>query len=136
MRTSPGTRSRMGTRTMVGALALASSLLAASIANADKDEWRLGGGGVITLTTASVGGADGTGLGFDVHGRVARSITNALELGLMASYGEATDVAFAGATLEGQTGTLFADLRTASVAVELRFTPGVALARAFERTGP
>jgi len=126
----------MGTRTTLRAWALVSSLLAASRALSDEGEWRVAAGGGAVVTKASVGGADGTAFGFEAHGRVARGLTNAVDLGLTASYAEGTDVAFAGATLGGQTGTLYSDLRMVSLGLDLRLAPGVALARAFERTGP
>lgn len=111
-------------------------LLVAGLAHADDGEWRIAAGGGGSVTTASAGGAEGTGMGFEAHGRVGRGITNAVELGVAASYSDATDVAFAGATLDRQIGTLYADVHTVSLGIELRLTPGVALARAFERTGP
>jgi hypothetical protein len=59
-----------------------------------------------------------------------------VELGLVGTYAHATDVSFSAATLDGQSGTLFADLSMATFGAELRWTPGLTLARAFERTGP
>jgi hypothetical protein len=40
------------------------------------------------------------------------------------------------ATLDGQAGTLYADLTVFTLGAELRWTPGVGLARLFERTSP
>jgi hypothetical protein len=38
--------------------------------------------------------------------------------------------------VESQAGKLFADVSTFSMGAEVRWTPGLGLARAFERTGP
>jgi hypothetical protein len=103
---------------------------------ADQSEWRIGAGGGAIVVDARIGGADGIGIGYEARARLGYGLSNTFELGLVGGYAHAADVAVNGATLEGQTGNLFTNLSTVSLAAELRWTPGVGLARAFERTGP
>lgn len=114
---------------------LAFALLPA-VAGADESEWRAGIGGGGTVVNARAGGAEGSGPGFGARVRLAYAISDMIELGLLAGYTRVADIAFDSATLDGQTGRLFANLSTFTLAAELRWTPGIALARAFERTGP
>lgn len=106
------------------------------VVHADQSEWRIGIGGGGIVPTAAVGEADGTGIGFGARARVAYGVSDTIELGVVAGYARASDLEFESATIENQTGTLFADLSEIIVGAELRWTPGVGLARAFERTGP
>jgi hypothetical protein len=119
---------------MVGLLAAVA--VAPALARADREEWRIGAGGGAMVVEAHVGGADGTGLGYEAHARLGYGLSNTFELGLVGGYAHAADVEVDGATLEGQTGQLFTNLSTVSLAVELRWTPGIGVVRAFERTGP
>jgi len=107
-----------------------------ALARADEREWRVGIGGGGTVVNARAGGADGTGIGFGARGRLGYGLSDTIELGLVAGYARASDIAFEAATLEGQTGTLFADVSTFTLGAELRWTPGLGLSRAFGRTGP
>lgn len=116
-------------------ITLAFALLPA-LARADEREWRAGVGGGGTVVSARAGGADGTGLGFGARARLGYGLSDTIELSMVAAYLRASDIAFSAATLGGQTGNLFADVSTFTVGAELRWTPGVGFARAFERTGP
>jgi hypothetical protein len=105
-------------------------------ARGDKGEWRVAAGGGLTLMAVRVGGASGTGAGYDARARLAYGLSNMLEVGLVGGYTHASDTSFDEAALEGQTGKLFADLSTIVLGAELRWTSGLGLARAFERTSP
>jgi len=109
-------------------------LLIAGLAHADDGEWRVGAGGGGTAVNARAGGAEGTAIGYEAHGRVGYGVSNTIELGIVGSYASVSNVPFDGAALAGQTGKLFADLSTAGLLAELRWTPGVGLTPAFERT--
>src|SRR4051812_10223834 len=98
------------------------------LVRADTGEWRVGAGGGGTLVSAGVGGGTGTGLGLEAHARLGYSLANPIEIGLVGSYAHASDVAFASG-LDAQGGTLFADLTTIALAADLRWTPGIGLAR-------
>ena len=123
-------------RWLVMSVALSGVVSLSGIARGDGGEWRIGAGGGVTVMDARAGGAGGTGVGYGAHGRLGYGLSNTFELGLVGGYSHASDISFEGAALEGQSGKLFADLSTASIGAELRWTPGVWLARAFERTGP
>jgi hypothetical protein len=107
-----------------------------TVAVADKNEWCIGAGGGGAVMNAHAGGTDGTGIGYETHGRLGYGVSNALELGLIGTYSHTSDIAFDDAMLAGQTGKLFGDASMVAVQGELRWTPGLGLARAFERTGP
>lgn len=107
-----------------------------ALAAADESEWRVGIGGGGTLVNARAGGAEGTKLGFAARTRLGYGLSETIELGLVSGYVRASDIRFDEATLEKQAGTLFADISTFSLGAEVRWTPGLGLARAFERTGP
>jgi hypothetical protein len=107
-----------------------------NLGRGDICEWRIGAGVGLTVMDARAGGASGTGVGYAARGRLAYGLLNTLEVGLVGDYAHASNIAFDEAAVEGQTGRLFADLSTASIGAELRWTPGLGLARAFERTGP
>ena len=124
----------MGKLVMVSLVVMLAALPAP--ARADQAEWRIGAGGGGTVVNARTGGADGTGIGYEAHGRLGHGVSNTLELGLIGGYTHAPDLAFASASVGGQTGTLFADMSTVTISVEFRWTPGLGLARAFERTSP
>jgi len=117
-------------------LLLVGLVLLQAVARADEREWRVGIGGGGTVVNARAGGVDGTGIGFGARGRLGYGLSDTIELGLVAGYARASDIAFDSATLEGQTGKLFADVSTFTFGAELRWTPGLGFARAFERTGP
>ena len=122
-------------RLVMGGLLTAVAVVPA-IARADQGEWRIGAAGGAMVVDARVGGANGTGIGFEACGRLGYGLSNTFELGLVGGYAHAADVEVDGATVDGQTGKLFANVSTVSLAVELRWAPGVGLARAFERTAP
>jgi hypothetical protein len=103
---------------------------------ADKGEWRVGAGGGLTLMDARVGGVSGTGAGYDARARLAYGLSNTLDVGLVGGYAYASDISFEEAALGGQTGKLFADLSTIVLGAEMRWTLGLGLSRAFERTSP
>jgi hypothetical protein len=129
----------MGTRaaTFVAALGPGLVLWAVSVtAGADQSEWRLGVAGGAVLTTATLAAAPGTGLGFGVRGRIGYGLSDSVELGGIVSYTDAEDICFEHAAMLGQAGTLYANLSTIAAGAELRWTPGVGVARAFARTGP
>ena len=123
---------------MVGRISLVLAALASlpAVGHADQGEWRIAVGGGVTVLDANVGGASGSGVAYEARGRLAYGLSNTVEVGLVGSYVHASDLAFDGASIEGQTGTLFADVSTFTVGAELRWTPGVGLAQALERTGP
>src|SRR5262249_37634020 len=107
-----------------------------SLAWADQAEYRIGAGGGLTLVDAHVGGAGGVGTGYEARARLGYGLSNTFELGLVGAYSHSSDIAVDDATVEGQTGKLYTNMSTVSLAAELRWTPGVSVARAFERTGP
>jgi len=117
-------------------LIVATLLVLPRSTRADEGEWRIGLGGGAAVTSVRAGGVDGAGAGLGARARVGRGLSNTIELGLASGYAHATNVELDGARLEGQAGTLFADVSTVTLEVELRYTPGLGLARAFERTGP
>ncbi|SRR6266567_7591851 len=123
-------------RPCVRSVALFGVVSLCGIARGDEGEWRIGAGGGGAVANARLGGASGTGVGYVARGRVCYGVPNTFELGLVGSYSHASDIAFDGAALDGQTGNLFADLSEVSVGAEVRWTPGLGLARAFERTSP
>jgi hypothetical protein len=113
-----------------------SLFLFAGLAHADEAEWRVGAGGGGAVVNVRAGGTDGTGIGYQAHGRVGYGLSNTFELGFVGMYASVSNVPFDGAALAGQTGRLFADVSTAELLAEVRWRPGVALAGAFERTSP
>ena len=116
--------------------ALPALIAVPNLARGDTGEWRIGVGGGGTVMNARAGGADGTGIGYQAHGRLGYGLSNTFELGLVAAYAHASDLQFDSAMVESQAGKLFADVSAFSVGAEVRWTPGLGLARAFERTGP
>jgi hypothetical protein len=116
---------------VVSTLAL---LLAAPAARADHSEWQLAVGAGAAVVDTAAAETSGTGVGFDVATRFAWGLTNSLDLGLAVSYSRVANVRFAGAVHDGQAGTLFADVVGAGLLAELRWTLGVGVARAFDRT--
>ena len=133
----PRPRLLLGLVGLVGLVGLPAVLgLVLPRASADEGEWRLGIGGGALVTTVDVGGATGTGAGYEVRGRLGHGLSNTLELGVAFGYAHASDVRFGAAAILGQVGTLFLDRMAIALGVELRFTPGVGWARAFARTGP
>jgi hypothetical protein len=115
---------------------VASLLVLHRSTRADEGEWRIGLAAGAAVTSVRAGGVDGAGAGLGARARVGRGLSNTIELGLFGGYAHAANVELDGATLEGQIGTLFADVSVVMLGVELRYTPGVGLTRAFERTGP
>lgn len=111
-------------------------VLLAATAGADQSEWRLGVAGGAVLTSATLADARGDGLGFAVQGRMGYGLLDSFDLGGIVSYTSVSDVRFEHASMLGQAGTLYANLATFALGAELRFAPGVGLARAFSRTGP
>src|SRR5512147_2447788 len=100
-------------------VAIVALALLPAFARADDREWRAGIGGGGMVVSAHAGGADGTGLGFGARARLGYGLSDIIELGLVAGYVRASDVAFNAATLEGQTGNLFAHVSTFTLSAEL-----------------
>ena len=120
----------------MGRLVVVALALVPALARADQAEWRIGAGGGVTVIDARAGGVGGTGVGYAARGRLAYGLSNIVELGLVGGYAHASDLEFDSTMLKNQTETLYADVSTFSFGTEVRWTPGVGLARAFERTGP
>jgi len=132
---------RSRTRTLAGVAATALPGLVvfalAARARADEGEFRLALGGGATIALEHAGGVEGSpGAGWTARGRFAYGLSNTVEIGALMSYGVAANLRFTNARIDGQGGTLFADLATLALGPEVRVTPGVALGRAFARTGP
>jgi len=111
-------------------------LLAAAAAHADRAEWRFELGGGAAALMSKQGGANGGALAVTGYGRFAYGITDAFDIAVVSTYARGADVEFDFATIDGQKGRLFADLTSCGVLVELRWTLGVGVSRAFERTRP
>jgi hypothetical protein len=103
---------------------------------ADQSEWRIGAGGGAAVMQVQLGGAEGVGLGYAAQGRLDYGLSNVLELGVVGSYAHASDIEVDGRAVGGETGTLYADVSTFALGIEARWTPGLSVARAFERTSP
>jgi hypothetical protein len=122
------------TKLMAGLVSMVAVVPA--LGRADQSEWRIGAGGGAIVVDARAGGADGIGIGYEARARLGYGLSNVLELGLVGGYAHASDVEVDGAAVGGQAGTLYADVSALGLGVEARWTPGLGLARAFERTSP
>ncbi len=116
--------------------ALLGIVLLTGIAHADAEEWRVMAGGSATITTSEVAGAEAEALGFGGRIRLGYGVTNNLELAIEAAGTRAQALAFPGAAIDRQEGTLFADATLAELSMGLRWTFGVEVWRALDRVRP
>jgi hypothetical protein len=120
----------------IGVIIAIAGLCAGASAHADAEEWRLALAGSGLSTTTQAAGVDGRQLGFGGRIRFGYGIFDSLEVAVEAGGTRAQAVEFAGAELQGQRGTLYADATLVELALGLRWMFGVEAWRALDRVHP